>query len=276
MGNVSLTPRLVLEPPSDPNVNSWTKVWQISMESGFNSSVMYRTGRILWFNVPSFILEADSKYFWRAKFIKSTGEESNWAAPFSFTTASVSPSDSNSDGVPDTQVVTDPTVDLDNDGESDMEQDDILVVNTPDGEQIGVKDADNADVVSITSVDPDSLPPNDKANMPDGLVVFKVKVNTPGDTTKVTVYFSKPVPEGARWYYYDPSDGLWKEYLTAEFSEDRMSVTLTITDGSPYDADGTKNGVIVIHTSGYGIPYSQPSYEDDGSGSACFISTCLK
>ena len=82
--------------------------------------------------------------------------------------------------------------------------------------------------------------------MPFGLVNFKIAVAHPGDTVAVKLYFSEPAPFLSKWYKYDGVTGAWYDFSNyAKFSYDRRSLTLTLRDGGPGDADGIANGVIV-------------------------------
>ena len=176
-----------------------------------------------------------------------------------FTTLTTS-NDTDANGIPDAQE-TDSTVDLDGDGTPDIDQDDIKGVNTMVGDGvIGVSIEDSTTVISIESIesiDPDTI--SDTANRPEsiplGFITFKLKVNNPGDTAEVTLYFSGVTEEAeenledflemARWYKYDSING-WQDYSDyATFSEDRRSVRLELKDGDYGDADGTANGIIV-------------------------------
>ena len=74
---------------------------------------------------------------------------------------------------------------------------------------------------------------------------------------QVIVHYSSPVPEGAVYLKYGPSpeglnctgaacrDDHWYALPDAEFSPDRMSVRLRLTDGGAGDGDGVLDGQIV-------------------------------
>jgi hypothetical protein len=83
-------------------------------------------------------------------------------------------------------------------------------------------------------------------SMPFALINFKIAVAKPGDKAVVKLYFSKTASYFSKWYKYDPVADRWYDFSAyAKFASDRRSVTLTLTDGGPGDADGVANGVIV-------------------------------
>jgi hypothetical protein len=74
---------------------------------------------------------------------------------------------------------------------------------------------------------------------------FEIDVPTAGDTAEVTFHFDQPIPEGHVWHKYDAGEG-WRKFSgKSRISQDRMSATLTLTDGGTGDQDGRANGVIV-------------------------------
>ena len=174
------------------------------------------------------------------------------------------------DGVPDSQEVGG-GVDLDGDGTADADQGTLKAVNTVVGSaQVGVSRAGDSgitEVVSVRSVDPSTVSDDDgkPASMPFGLIDFTLKVAVPGDTVKVTVYFSEAAPGAMGWYKYDAVHG-WTDFSDhAEFSADRTSVVLELEDGGPGDADGIANGIIVDPSGAGGVPVT------GGDGGGCFI-----
>ena len=73
---------------------------------------------------------------------------------------------------------------------------------------------------------------------------FEINVPKPGDSATVTFYFDTPIPEGHGWFKHFPDTG-WQAFSGPNsISEDRMSASMTLTDGGPSDQDGEANGVI--------------------------------
>jgi hypothetical protein len=290
--DISLTPQLQTQSFSDADGHDHASThWQIGKrignpdpcteESFTNSDYIVFDGtsdsQLTLFNVPDFLLEADTDYCWRARFTDTGGATSEWADPFAFKTVSTDENDQNQNGVPDDQEVDDPNLDLDNNGTPDMNQGDMKCVNTAGGAaQISVKQGTHVtSIESLRWTDPDTI--NDTQNKPDnlplGLVSFKLIVDNAGDTAEVTVYLSEPAPAGAKWYRYDTING-WQDYSAhAVFSLDRKSVTLQFEDGGAGDADGVANAVI-IDPSGLGTSSSgSGGGGGGGGGGGCFIST---
>jgi PKD repeat protein len=252
--------------------------WQIStVENDFSESALVldiiSDSHLTSFSVPEFMLSINTIYYWRVKFYDDGNAASDWSGPFSFKTITTDESDQDQNGIPDDQEIDDPNLDLDNDGNPDINQDDMKCVNTDGGAaQIGVKEGTNVtSIESLMWTNPDTI--DDTQNKPDdiplGLVSFKVLVASEGDTAEVTVYLSEPAPADAIWYKYDTING-WVDYSAhAVFSADRTSVTLQFMDGGFGDADGVANAII-IDPSGIGVIAGGGG--GGGGGGGCFVS----
>ena len=266
--------------------------WQINTASDFAEVVdmVLDVESDVWltsFDVYALILEPATTYYWRAKFYDDQNGASLWSEPFSFTTALTDPDDYDGDGIYDDQEVSDLSVDLNNNELPDIneDQDKYKVVNTVVGNgRIGIEASTNVlSVISLRSFDPVELQDFEQPeDMPLGCIDFKVKVENPGVEAQVIVYLSEPAPDGSVWYKYNPATGWenWIEQGYAEFSDDKTSVVLTLTDGGAGDADGVVNGVIV-DPSGFSGTASMATVSDEnssgggGGGGGCFIDTVL-
>jgi len=287
--DVSLTPTLETDEFYDLDGNAHAATdWQISTdEANFSDYLVLDVScdtHLTSLTVPQLILSVSDvipTYYWRVRFHDDGDAKSEWSEISSFTTIiAASSDDTDKDGVPDEQEITDPEVDLDEDGNSDMGQADMKCVNTVVGDgQIAVKAGANvASIDSIESIDPAAIA--DTVNKPDdmalGLIAFKITVINPDDPATVVVYMSEPAAADAKWYKYDQVNG-WQDYSThAAFSADKRSVTLELLDGDYGDAGGLKNGVI-IDPSGAGTvtaPAPGPAPAGGGGGGGgCFIDT---
>jgi hypothetical protein len=202
--------------------------------------------------VPKLVLEEGTEYFWRAQFTDSMGKISEWPDYGYFTTEETRV-DLNVNGIPDVQEVAS-TVDLDRDGVRDNKQPRYIKSVKMEGTnvQIGVSIKGCSTCIGVESVEsedarrPDSYAYGKPASMPFALINFKIAVANPGDKAVVKLYFSKAASYFGKWYKYDPIADRWYDFSAyAKFAGDRRSVTLTLTDGGPGDADGVVNGVIV-------------------------------
>lgn len=201
--------------------------------------------------VPKLVLDEGTPYFWRVQFTDSKGAASAWSDYEYFITNKTN-ADLNANGIPDAQEVS-ATTDLDKDGVRDNQQTTIKSVKMEGTSvQIGVSIKGSPTAVAIESVEsedpgqPDSYAFGKPKRMPFGLINFKIAVAKPGDQAVVKLYFSQAAPFFSKWYKYDPITDKWYDFSAyAKFASDRRSVTLTLTDGGPGDADGVANGVII-------------------------------
>lgn len=283
---VNLTPELVcgayFDPDNDAHAGSR---WQIGTDPDFSELVLDITSQaqLTAYTVGEMVLDADAEYFWRVRFIDSRHGKSDWSAPARFTTVAADRSgDSDSDGVPDAQQVDD-AVDVNRNGMSDLIEDNLMVVNTVEGQTtVGVETiSENCLLVAVKSLPTDSLA-DQSVKMGFGLVGFKLYLTEGARTAAVNIHFSRQVPEDARLVKYSADAG-WSVYENAIFAPDRMSVAMVLEDGGMGDEDGIQNGVIVDPT---GIAYAQTPFQSTdsaalttggtplpGSGSSsCFIS----
>jgi hypothetical protein len=156
----------------------------------------------------------------------------------------------------------------------DRDQEDIKCVATETGDfkvGISIREDENVDsIVSIQSETPSDtdllLSAQDGLNfLAFGLIHFKLLVKEPGDEVLVTIYLSKAAYDDGIWYKYDPVNDEWVDYSEfIDFSADRKTVHLTLTDGGFGDADGIENGIIVD-------PLALRTATDHSSGSESFV-----
>ena len=240
------------------------------------------TSSLTAIRVPEIMLDENSRYYWRARFYDSHDAISGWSKTAYFTTGSFD-TDTNGNGIPDDQEV-DAAVDMNSDGIPDAEQEIIKSIMVPScGEPVGLS-IENASTVSailsMDAVDPMelNLSAQDKERvnaLPYGLINFKLAVDQPGDTAKVTVYFPETIQNDARWQKYDPIQNTWLDFSdNAQFSDDRKSVTLELVDGGFGDDDGVANGIIIDPS---GLEYSSTDGSVSGGGSGvCFITDVME
>jgi hypothetical protein len=228
--------------------------WQVFSDEDVDACVLdvQSTTALTSITVPKLVLEEGTDYYWRAQFTDSMGNISGWSADGYFTTETTL-ADLNANGIPDVQEVAS-KADLDRDGVRDNKQPRYIKSVKMKGTNaqigvsikgcstcIGVESAESEDVRQL-----DSYAYGKPTSMPFALINFKIAVANPGDTAVVKLYFSKAASYSSKWYKYDPIADRWYDFSAyANFAGDRMSVTLTLKDGGPGDADGVANGVIV-------------------------------
>jgi hypothetical protein len=183
------------------------------------------------------------------------------ASPFSwsFATASLSPVDSDGDGVPDATDAfpNDPTR--------------ATFPTTSGTGNVTVDASGNGpavlrNVCAIADTDP-SLNNYGKPSgfvFPDGLVSFDVRGIAPGSTVTVRITFPAPLPSGARIYKVTSSG--YNEFPGAVISG--KTVTLTLTDGGSGDSDGAANGIISDPT---GVAAPAPGTASSSGGGGCSV-----
>ncbi len=253
---VGLTPRLEADQFDDPNANDSHSKTQWKVIRAFDGVCVFdvtTSASLTSITLPNQILEEDTEYLWKAKYIDSHNDASEWSEERDFIT-NYADHDLDKNGVPDEQEVAD-TLDLDADGTPDRTQVDIKCVNVAGkGAQIcvGIRGAENAySIISLGVEDPaDPKLITGTEGKPHflefGLLDFKVLVDNPGDETTVTIYLSRPSFEEGNCFKYDPVNGIWSDYSGyTEFSPDRKEVYLTLRDGGFGDADGVENGIVV-------------------------------
>jgi len=282
---------------SDGDFLSETR-WQISTaKHDFSSNAcifdIYTTQHLTSLRVPELILNTNTVYYWRASFYDHRQAASEWSDIQSFSTVVADEDDSDGNGIPDNQEMDDPDIDLDANGVSDLNQDDMKIINVHAGDiSVGVKS--DAEVEAIAWTDPETI--LDSRNKPDefpyGLIAFRVKVNDVGDYADVTVYLSEALPEDTQWYKYEPINGWYNYSGHATLNSDGRSISLQLKDGGDGDADGVANGSI-IDPLGPAFDNTAPSpmaedqsggsgsqgadnRNESGGGAGCFIATVLR
>ncbi|MGD8701074.1 MAG: fibronectin type III domain-containing protein [Desulfosarcina sp.] len=280
---VGLTPVLVTDAYFDiDNDDHYRSRWQISTESNFATLILDETchSQLTAYTVGDMVLDADTVYYWRVKFVDERNGASEWSPTATFTTLAVEDSDDRDiNGIPDAQEV-DASADVDEDGTPDCQEANIMSVNTVEGQtMVGVEPlSSDVTLVSIKSLPTDSIPDN-SVKMGFGLIGFKLYLHNQATTATVKIHFGKKVPQDATLYKYMTDTG-WQVYPNAVFSPDRKSVTLMLVDGGMGDEDRVENGVIV-DPSGVAYTVDNASFStagDSSSGSvssddrSCFIS----
>jgi hypothetical protein len=261
--------------------------WQISNMPDFTDAELVldvtSAEHLIQLPVSFIVFEEHGTYSWRVRHINSYGLPSAWSDNHTLTTTAWV-KDKNGNGLVDAQEPREAT-DLDADGVPDDLQGDLTSIRVGDNRQMAVKIPEAAGFISFMEwFDPAGFAETDlkPIRLPFGLINFKVRVDAPGDSVDVTVYYSESVPEDAAWFMYDVQNGWYDASGFSAAASNRKSIALQLTDGGSGDADGVANGVILV-TGGPGasVPGNQPPGSGDSgnsrnSGSSgCFINSIL-
>ena len=186
--------------------------------------------------------------------------------------------DSNGNGILDSEEGTDETADFDEDGIADYKDADTASLRYPGGiENVLINtSAGDFSTVAILADDDPSVPQSGKPDrdFPYGVNRFSVTGLSNGESVTVSLKFPDVVPTTAKYFKTNASDQ-WEEIVLGSNDGDD-TVTLTLTDGDPStDGDGVENGVIEdpgALTTSADTTDPTPSDDDDDDG-GCFIRT---
>ncbi len=272
---------ITTEPFSDPEGDFHSQSrWLISEQSDFSTLVLDAASNIhlTAVTVPHSVLKPERTYYAGVRFFDAYFDASNWSDPVEFTTGFIF-DDLEPNGIPDAWEVDD-TVDFNLDGIPDNYQPEIIkCIRAVDGSAyIGVEKISDSisEIEALEVIDPATIsdPANRPADLIFGLFSFRLRLNQPGATATVRVYFSAGTSIDDTFYKYDTING-WYDYSEhTTFNDDGQSVTLELQDGGYGDSDGVANGIIVDPggiaswgtVAGGGIG-------DTGAGGGCFIAT---
>ncbi len=102
---------------------------------------------------------------------------------------------------------------------------------------------------NLIKLNPRKAPLNERAtqtnrpkSIPYGLFDFDLKVENPGDSVTLRVWFPENMSSGYDWFKYDSETETWTPYENVVFQGNE--VLITMTDGGPGDDDGKADGVI--------------------------------
>lgn len=279
---VSLEPMLATGPFYDPDAtdNHTRTQWQIFRDEDSLCLFDMTSDTFLTdYQLPPLILDGATSYYWTARHFNQNLEGSPAADNAVFATAT-DLDDDNTNGIPDSQEVPVGEVIPGSD------RTDLKCFKAASGDMnLGVRVSGNgsaANLIGARAVSPDRLDiaASSNANLPIGLIGYKLEVAQPADTASMTIYFSDAIPANQDWLYYKPAG--YARIHNSISTSDRKSVTLQLQDGGDGDMDGVANGIIV-GLSGYGgssedststglnDSSSKTSLSDEATG--CFIDT---
>jgi hypothetical protein len=180
--------------------------------------------------------------------------------------------DSNGNGILDSEEGADDAKDFDGDGTPDYKDSDTASFRPANGIAnitIHSKDGDLAHIAAYADTDPAISQTGKPAiSFPYGAMKFSITGIDPGSSVEVSLVFPNDVPKYAQFYKITPA-GWWA--LDFGSNNGDNTITVKLTDGdSATDADGVANGVIV-DPSALGIPAEPDDDDDDDDDDSCFI-----
>ena len=127
-------------------------------------------------------------------------------------------------------------------------------------------------------MDPESDDIGNRHGMPEsmvyGLIDFKIKVDTPGSSATVTIFFPESVPQRYKWFKYSQTRGWYDYSANVSFNSERNQLSLVLVDGGTGDDDGEQNGIIE-DPSGLGVAPAESDNSSGGGSGGCFIGTLV-
>jgi hypothetical protein len=184
-----------------------------------------------------------------------------------------------SGGLPDSDTVE---ITIKENGIHDL-PDDVITFHSTAAKVLGIRSDSGAGLVSLYPMAPESDSIVDRNGMPEsliyGLIDFKIKVDTPGNSATVTIFLPEPVPEGYKWYKYSRTKGWYDFSANVSFNSERDQLSFILADGGAGDDDGEQNGIIE-DPSGLGVApadaTSTNTNSSSGGSGGCFIDTMVK
>jgi hypothetical protein len=190
--------------------------------------------------------------------------------------------DSNHNGILDSEECIDPLADFDGNGIPDCQDTgtarfmpttraDTILLHTSRGALQGIEAMSHND----PRLPADARP---SADLPNGAVRFKV-VELDGaapETVSLTMVFPDSLPADAQIYLIDRNG--WHEVPFERFSSDTSRIMLSLTDNGPYDQDPNTGSIMVtgaLAVGGGGGDGGGSTGGGSSSGSGCFIGALM-
>jgi hypothetical protein len=184
-------------------------------------------------------------------------------------------SDSNGNGVLDSEEGTDANSDFDGDGTPDYQDTDTARVRHANGlDKVCLHTSSGAlaNVEALGDEDP-AIPQEHKpsSSLPYGTIKLKITGLNLGESVALTMVFPEDVPARAEIYKIDDVNG-WHE-IPYERTANTNEITVTLNDGDPLtDGDGLEDGTITDPTA---LAVEEEKKKTGGGGSSCFVGTAL-
>ncbi len=184
--------------------------------------------------------------------------------------------DSNGNGILDSEEKTNETSDYDNDGIVDYRDSDTACLRNATDVKTTLFHCSKGSFASMKALAHDDPAVNQTGkpslNFPYGVFKYKITDLEPGSSVEVVLEFSDNVPSYAQLFKIMVSG--WQE-INFDSNNGDKEIRVKLTDGNAAtDADGLANGVIVDPIA-LGIS-SEPANTKDENNGNCFIKSVLK
>jgi hypothetical protein len=226
---------------------------------------------------PRALLDINSEYSIRARYLDASGQYSEYSNALSFSTAITDPDDADANGIEDLAEVSQ-DFDLNNNDINDADESIMLFVDAVTNTAMSLATSAGS-VTRLSTMDIYELRETPNEVFPQGLVAFRIDNLEPGEEVLASLYLSSEPDEGITWLEYqnNTADNFGIVNFSANTNINSKVVELSLIDGGPGDLDGVANGRIVV--SG-GLAKATPSTpiggSNGGSGSSsCFVATAV-
>jgi hypothetical protein len=283
------------EPDNDDKSAHTETQWQVFLDGGGEGAPsqlcvydVQSNKALEVLRLPPLVLDKTTGYYWRSRYLNSSGTAGEWADPKYFTTGG-HPEDADGDGILDDQAMA-TGADLNADGVADETQSKLLGINTILGGGHIAVDALADDriqaIVGVQSLDPADPElmndgDGDGYDLPLGLLTFKLALTDGARNASVSLHLSHAPSEDMALLTFDGVRGWQRMADLVQLLDDGKTALLSLTDGGSEDVDGVENGIIIF-SGGYGRPVdyrftdavtggSRGRAEVIGAATACFI-----
>jgi hypothetical protein len=186
--------------------------------------------------------------------------------------------DSNGNGILDSEEGSDGGSDFDQDGTPDFQDADTARLRQANGSEtlmMHTAKGSFSEMSCLADDDPSiSQAGKPSLDIPYGVLGFKISGLNAGETVTVTLVFPDSVPTNAKYYKADNNQG-WREIPFGSNDGDN-TITLELTDGDS-DTDSDSVAGTITDPGALAVPAADDSNDSGGSNSSlCFIKTLFE
>lgn len=227
--------------------------------------------------LPDALLAPATDYDLLVRYEDASGLLSPFSEPQVLTTPALDPDDADGDGIEDAAAIAG-DVDVNENGVNDADEGLRVLADAVSGAPVGVSSSDG-EVAALATLLLSEVSDSLEAELPFGLLAFRVEGVSPGTTIDVSVVLPEATQDGQRWLQFDPNADTLIDLSDSAVFDGRDAV-ISFTDGGVGDLDGVVNGR-VVSMSGVSAQLCEGALCDDdqaqrgGSDSRCFVATSV-